>query len=291
MDDVVGLTARLGQHLQRGALGIAVLAVAGEHVVVGGDALEEVRRHVVLTAVVQPLEHVDVQRPAGFDQPDEFEALEHFVTPRIAGEQDAPTDAGLDLHLGEHHDARQVEHGVVVVAGERLHLVGVGPDPRVVLAAQLLDLGLHRPDHGELQTVSEVQRCAIGRRDDQPTVELEVQFGSQPSGVVAQRAALRHAGQHGVRGAGHVRRGRVQPVELGGRDLAVERGGTEPSVDRIGEIRPVVVDDVVEGVVPQVENRHQPRIALAVVDQFLGQLDESLHVVVVDVAQHAPVHR
>ena len=52
---------------------------------------------------------------ACLDDADHLQALEDLVAARIAGEEDR-----LSVRLGEHDDARQVRHRVVVEAGQRL---------------------------------------------------------------------------------------------------------------------------------------------------------------------------
>ena len=92
-----------------------MLAVAGEHVVVGGDALEEIGVEVVRAAVVRHLEQVDVQRPARLRAAPTSSRPSRILSPRASPVSSMRLAAGL----GQHDDARQVRNGLVDVGGER----------------------------------------------------------------------------------------------------------------------------------------------------------------------------
>ena len=67
MNRVAGVGApRIQQHLQRGAFRIAMLAIAGEDVVIGRHTLEEDGLHIVVAAVMRDLQEVDMPLAARF---------------------------------------------------------------------------------------------------------------------------------------------------------------------------------------------------------------------------------
>src|SRR6185369_5109761 len=85
------ITALIQQHLQRGAFGIAVLAVPRKYVMVRGNAAEEDRIDVAITAVMRALQNVnlDLALPVLLQKTHELEPFEHLVATRIAGEQNS----------------------------------------------------------------------------------------------------------------------------------------------------------------------------------------------------------
>ena len=76
--------ARRGEPPERLRVRDLVLAVARNHVAVGGDPLEEVLRGAVAAAVVLDLQQVDVTAAVGFIRPAELERLQQHVAARVA---------------------------------------------------------------------------------------------------------------------------------------------------------------------------------------------------------------
>ena len=71
-------------HLQDARLGILALAIAAEHVVIGGHRVAERLIHVGPGAVVLDFQHVDVEPAAVGEQPGRAQALEEMVGARVA---------------------------------------------------------------------------------------------------------------------------------------------------------------------------------------------------------------
>ena len=67
------------------------------------------------------------------------------------------------------------------------------------------------------------------------------------------------------------------------------RGRAELALDRGGQLVGVAVDDVVEAVVPEAEDLHERRCCVRCFAQLLGEVEDALDVVVVDVADHQQV--
>ena len=97
--------------------GMPCLAVAGDHVAVGGDALEEILRRAVVAAVVLHLQQIDVAAAVRCSAPATSSAS------RITSPRASPVSSirlrRLAGHggFGQHDDARHVGDGVVQVVG------------------------------------------------------------------------------------------------------------------------------------------------------------------------------
>ena len=75
-------------HLQDARLGILALAIAAEHVMVGGHRVAERLIHVGPGAVVLDFQHVHVEPAAVGKQPGRAKALEEMVGARVAGQEE-----------------------------------------------------------------------------------------------------------------------------------------------------------------------------------------------------------
>ena len=118
------LAARRRQPAERVGVRDVVLAVAGDHVVIRGDPLEEILRRAVAAAVVLHLHQVEMA--AALDPSARRAASDSSSTsPRASPVKQHPALLALRPgRFGDDHDARHVRHGVVQIVGADRGIVG-----------------------------------------------------------------------------------------------------------------------------------------------------------------------
>ena len=134
----------------------------------------------------------------------------------------------------------------------------------------------HGSGHGKLQAFAHVDGSSAFRHDELAT-EFSVDRELQLLCVVSEANTLRNARQD-FRRVG---------VEALGVKLAIQTGRSERGFDRREWFIWRVANNIVETVVPEPEDFQRQRLFLVHrSDQLLGELEDAIYVVVIDVTYH-----